>query len=144
MTAKEYLNQIRMLDIKINEGIEELEQLKAMATKVTAALGDEVVSSSKNPDKMTDVIAKIINLQMDLNRAVDKYVDIKAEAVELLSQVENPTHYKILHSRYVLFKKWEQIACEIGFTYQWTNELHDVALLEFEKILKKSGVLDRN
>lgn len=144
MTAKTYLNQIRMLDIKINDGMEELAQLKAMATKVTAALGDEVVASSKNHDKMADVIAKIIKLQIDLNRDVDKYVDIKREAVDLLSGVENPTHYKILHSRYVLYKTWEQIACEIGFSYQWVCQLHGVALLEFEKILKNSGLLDRN
>ena len=144
MTAKTYLSQIRALDIKINDGIEELAQLKALATKVTAALGNEVVSSSKSPDKMTDVVAKIVKLQEDLNRDVDKYVDIKREATELLSKVENPTHYKILHSRYVLYKTWEQIACEIGFTYQWVCQLHGVALLEFEKILKKTVVLDRN
>lgn len=144
MTAKTYLKQIRTLDIKIFEGMEELEQLRALATKVTATLNGETVSGTKNPDKMTDVIAKIIKLQEDLNRDVDKYVDIKREANELLSMVENPTHYKILHSRYVLYKTWEQIACEIGFTYQWVCQLHGVALLEFEKILKNSGLLDRN
>jgi hypothetical protein len=144
MTAKEYLKRIRELDIKINDGVEELERLKSMATKVTSAMDGEVVSSSKNPDKLTDVVAKIIKLQNELNRAVDKYVDIKIDAIGLLSEVENPTHYKILHSRYVLYKTWEQIACEIGFTYQWVCQLHGVALLEFEKIMKKSGLLDRN
>lgn len=144
MTAKTYLNQIRKAEIKIEDGLEELERLKALATKVTSAMDGEVVSGSKNPDKMTDVVAKIIQLQEKINRDVDKYVDIKREAQELLSQVENTTHYKILHSRYVLHKTWEQIACEIGFTYQWVCKLHGVALLEFEKILKNSGVLDRN
>jgi seryl-tRNA synthetase len=144
MTAKTYLKQIRALDIKINDGMEELEQLKALSTRVTSAMDGEMVSGTKNPDKMTDVVAKIIKLQEDLNRDVDKYVDIKREANELLSMVENPTHYKILHSRYVLYKTWEQIACEIGFTYQWVCQLHGVALLEFEKILKNSGLLDRN
>lgn len=144
MTAKSYLCQIRMLDIKIADGMEELEQLKALATKVTSVFGGEVVSGSKNPDKMTDVVAKIIKLQKDINRHVDKYVDIKQEAIMLLSEVDNPTHYKILHSRYVLYKTWEQIACDIGFTYQWVCQLHGVALLEFEKIMKKNGLLDRN
>ncbi len=144
MTAEAYLKQIRTLDIKIADGMEELEQLKALATKVTAALGEEVVSSTKNPDKMTDVVQKIINLQIDINRDVDKYVDIKREAIELLSKVDNPVYYKILHSRYVLYKTWEKIADEIGYTYQWVNELHGVALLKFEEILKNSGVLDRN
>ena len=144
MTAKTYLNQIRLADRKIKDGLEELAQLKALATKVTSAMDGEVVSGSKNPDKMTDVVAKIIKLQEEINRNVDKYVDIKREALELLADIENPTHYNILHSRYVLYKTWEQIACEIGFTYQWVCQLHGVALLEFEKIMKKSGLLDRN
>lgn len=144
MTAKTYLNQIRKADIKISDGLEELEQLKALATKVTAAMDGEVVSSSKNPDKMTAVVHKIIQLQEKINRDVDKYVDIKGEAMDLLSQVENPIHYKILHSRYVLYRTWEQIADEIGYTYQWTCQLHGVALLEFEKIMKTCGLLDRN
>lgn len=139
MTAKTYLNQIQKAEIKIADGLEELARLKALATKVTSAMDGEVVSSSKNPDKMTDAVAKILKLQEEINRDVDKYVDIKNEATELLAQVENPTHYKILHSRYVLYKTWEQIACEIGFTYQWVCKLHGVALIEFEKIMKKSG-----
>ena len=144
MTAKKYLSKIRALDIKINDSMEELEQLKALATKVTAALGGEVVSSSSSPDKMTNIVAEIIKLQEELNRDVDNYVDMKREAAELLSKVENPVHYKILHSRYVLYKTWEQIADEIGYTYQWVCQLHGVALLEFEKILQNSGLLDRN
>lgn len=144
MTAETYLNQIRMLDIKINDGLDELAQLKALATRVTSAMDGEMVNSSKDPDKLTNVVQKIIALKMKINSDVDKYVDIKREAVELLSRVENPKYYKILHSRYVLFKKWEQIADEMGYTYQWVNELHDDALLEFEKIMKKGGLLDRN
>lgn len=144
MTAKTYLNQIRLAEIKITDGLEEMAQLKALATKVTSAMDGEVVSGSKNPDKMTDAVHKIIKLQEKINRFVDKYVDIKTEALELLSQVADPVHYKILHSRYVLYKTWEQIADEIGYTYQWTCHLHGIALLEFEKILQNSGLLDRN
>lgn len=144
MTAKKYLTQIRLLDNRINDGIEELAQLDALLKKVTAAMGGEVVSSSKNPDKMTDTIYKIDKLRNKLNHNVDKYVDIKREVSEILSQVEDPVHYKILHSRYVLYKTWEQIADEIGYTYQWTCQLHGVALREVEKIMEKSCLLDRN
>lgn len=144
MTAKTYLKQIRLLDKRIDDGLEELERLNALLTRVTSALGGEVVSGSKDPDKMTVNTDKVIKLRKMLNRLVDKYVDIKQEATELLSQVENPVHYQILHGRYVLYKTWEQIADEIGYTYQWTCQLHGVALLEFEKIMLKNNLLDRN
>jgi seryl-tRNA synthetase len=145
MTAKEYLTQIRLLDERINDGIEELEQLDSLLKRVTAAMGGEVVSSSKNPDKMADIIDKIIKLRKELNRNVDKYVDIKREAAELLPKIKNPVKYKILHNYYVLDMTFEKIAEEIGYTYQWTHCLHDLALLEFEEILEQNGhVVDRN
>ncbi len=144
MTAKAYLKQIRLLDERINDGCDELAQLDALLKKVTAAMGGEVVSSSKDHDKMTDIIHKIDKLREKLNRNVDKYVDIKKEAADLLPQLENPVFQTILHSRYVLYKTFEKIAEEIGYTYQWTVHLHGLALLEFEKIMKKSILLDRN
>ena len=144
MTAKAYLKRIRLLDDKIDDGVEELAQLDALLKKVTSAMGGEVVSCSKNPDKMTDILHKVDKLRKTLNRNVDKYVDIKQEAAELLPMVEDPVHYTILHSRYVLYKTWEEIADEIGYTYQWTCHLHGVALQEFGKIMQKSGLLDRN
>lgn len=143
--AKAYLNQIRLIDDRINDGIEDLERLKAMATKVTASLDGEAVSGTRNPDKITDVVAKIIKLKEDLNALVDKYVDIKREASDLLTRVVDPVQYKILHSRYMLYKTWEQIADEIGYTYQWTCHLHGLALLEFKRILQENEVIiDRN
>ena len=143
--AKTYLNQIHLINERINDGLEDLARVEAMATKVTAAMDGEVVSGTKNNDKMADAVVKIIQLKEELNGLVDEYVDIKREATELLSKIENPVHYKILHSRYMLRKSWEQIADDIGYTYQWTCQLHGRALLEFRKILQENGVtLDRN
>lgn len=144
--AKAYLSQIRLIDSRINDGLEDLERLNSIATKVTSALDGEMVSGTRNPDKMTDIVAKIIELKEDINSLVDKFVDTKREATELLSKVKNPIHYKILYSRYVLYKTWEQIAAEINFSYQWTStSLRDSALLEFAEIMRENGVtVDRN
>ena len=137
MKAKDYLMQIRLLDVRIDANIEELERLKAMATKVTSALQGDVVSRSRGADTMANAVAKIISLQETINRDVDAYVDLKQAALDLLSKVDNPTHYSILYGRYILYKTWEQIACDIGFTYQWVCQLHGVALQEFEKRLEQ-------
>ena len=137
MTAKSYLQQIKRCDIKIDSGVEELERLKALATRVTSAMSGEVVSRSRNTDTLGDTVAKIIKLQEDIDREVDRYVDLKREALRLLGQLENPLYYQILHSRYFLYKTWEQIACDMDFTYQWVCELHGRALQEFGKLMEQ-------
>lgn len=140
MGVKEYLQQIWMLNVKIDNKTEELTRLKAMAAKVTSAMSGEVVSGTKNHDKLTDCIAKIMELQEELNRDIDKYVDLKREAEAVISKLETPTHYQVLHSRYVLHKTWAEIANDMGITHQWANELHRLALNHLERILKKEKV----
>lgn len=137
MTAKSYLQQIKRCDIKIDNGVEELSRLNALATRVTSAMSGDVVSRTRNTDSLGDTVAKIIKLQDDLNREVDRYVDLKREANEMLSRLENPIYYQILHSRYILYKTWEQIACDMDFTYQWVCELHGRALQEFGKLMEQ-------
>lgn len=137
MTAKSYLQQIKRCDIKIDNGVEELARLNALATRVTSAMSGDVVSRTRNTDTLGDTVAKIIKLQEELNREVDRYVDLKREANELLSKLESPIYYQILHSRYILYKTWEQIACDMDFTYQWVCELHGRALQEFGKLLEE-------
>lgn len=126
-----------MLDVKIDNKTEELTRLKAMATKVTSAMSGEVVSGTKKHDKIPDCIAKIMALQEELNRDIDRYVDLKREAEAVISKLETPTHYQVLHSRYVLHKTWAEIANNMGITYQWANELHRLALNHLERILEQ-------
>jgi hypothetical protein len=135
--AKTYLQQVRLLDTRIETNLEEYERLKAMATKVTAVLSGEVVSRTRNNDTMADTIEKIIKLQDILNRDIDRYVDLKKEVLAVLSNVENPLYYQILYDRYILFKTWEQIACEQNYTYRGITKIHGKALVAFERILEK-------
>jgi hypothetical protein len=137
LTAKSYLQQIKKCDIKIDNGVEELSRLKALATRVTSAMSGDVVSRTRNTDTLGDTVAKIIKLQDDLNREVDRYVDLKREVTVMLYRLENPVYYQILHSRYILYKTWEQIACDMDFTYQWVCELHGRALQEFGKLMEQ-------
>jgi hypothetical protein len=136
--AKAYLRQIKLLDAKIEIGMEELEQAKAMATKVTSVMSGDVVSRTRNTDTMTDAVAKIIELQDKLNQNIDRFVDAKNEVLQMLSKVENPNYYRLLHSRYILYKKWEQIAYEMNYTYRGITKMHGKALLAFESVLESA------
>lgn len=136
MKAKEYLKQIRSITIQIDENTEDLEVLTSLAEKMTSVLSGEVVSRTRETDTMTKTVEDIIKLKNEIECDVLKLIELKREAKYLLSLIKEPSHFKVLHGRYVLFKKWEQIACELNFTYQWVSgDLHGKALQEFQKIL---------
>ena len=62
----------------------------------------------------------------------------KNEVLQMLSKVENPNYYRLLHSRYILYKKWEQIAYEMNYTYRGITKMHGKALLAFESVLESA------
>lgn len=137
--AKEYLQKIRLYDSRINNSLEELSDLEEMVTRITPVLKPDVVSSSGNQDKLGDTVAKICDLKAQINRDIDTYVDLKREAAEKLKKVEKTEYYNVLFKRYFEFKKWEQIALEMGYGFRNVTKLNGRALQAFDKILNDKG-----
>lgn len=80
MNAKEYLKQAFYLDKRINSKLEQVESLNALATKATSTLSDMPKSPNRGPSKLEDTIVKIIDLQGEINRDIDKLLDLKKKS----------------------------------------------------------------
>lgn len=140
MKAINYLKQIKIMDAKINSDIEELASLEALATKTTAVLGGERVQVSGSQQKMADCVAKIIDMQVQINNEIDAFVEYKQEARCILTACDADC-ITLLHKRYFQFQTWEQIAVDMCFTYQWVSGgLHKRALSQVQKVLDEKGV----
>lgn len=138
--AKGYLRKIELLDAHINNKLSDLTALWSMVTKVTATISPVVVSGSGNQDKLGDVVAKIIELQDEINRDIDKYVGAKREVSAVLEKLQDPDHVKVLHKRYMEYKPWEQIAVEVGCKYRNVHNIHGEALKAVDAIMKARGM----
>jgi len=128
MTAKEYLNQAYWLDKRIDSKLEQLSALKDMATKTTSVMSDDVVSHTRNVHSMQDVIAKIIDMQAEINADIDHLVDLKREIMQVIKAVQNPEHQTLLELRYLCFRSWEYVAEELGYNVRHVYRLHDEAV----------------
>lgn len=135
MKAIDYLKQIKRMDAQIDADIEELAQLEALATKTTSVMGGDRVQASSNQQKMESCVVKIVAMKNAITEEIDRYLDFKSEARELLSLCDADC-CRLLHSRYFLYKTWEQIAVEMNYTYKWVSGgLHQRALAQLQKIL---------
>lgn len=137
--AKRYLQQVKQCEVRIQIKMEDLEQLKAFTTKVTSTLSDVSVSGTKNNDKLGDAIVRIIELQNDINCEIDRLVDLKKEVCAVLDKVSNEDQHTVLYKRYVLFKTFEKIACEMNMTYRNVCYIHGRALQAVQRILEMEG-----
>ena len=128
MTAKEYLNQAFHLDQRINTKLEMLASLRDMATKTTSIMSDDVVSHTRNVHSMQDVIAKIADMQNEINEDIDRLVDLKQEIMHTIFAVQNPEFRTMLELRYFCFRSWEDIAAKMNCTVSNVFKIHSRAL----------------
>lgn len=128
MTAKEYLNQAYWLDRRIDSKLEQLSALRGLATKTTSVMSDDVVSHTRNVHSMQDVIAKIVDMQAEINSDIDRLVDLKSEIMHTIKTVKNPEHQTLLELRYLCFKSWEDVAEDMGYNIRHIYRLHDEAV----------------
>ena len=135
MTVKEYLGQAYRIDQRINSKLEQVTSLQTLATKATSTLRHDKVQSSMS-QSMEDTIAKMIDLQAEINRDIDQLVDTKREIVSRIKNVQNPEHQTLLELRYLCFKTWAEISVSLNLDSRWVRRLHDRALHDFEKFAR--------
>ena len=96
MTAKEYLGQAYWLDRRIDSKLEQLSALRETTTKATSVMNDTPVSHTRNMHSLQDVIAKIIDMENELNHDIDALVDLKRDIKQCIDAVENPEYKTLL------------------------------------------------
>lgn len=136
MTGREFLKQIPRLDKAINAKLEEIEALRSLAEKMTAEakLIKSYSKKSYQVDRTSELVARIADLNAEINTEVDRLIDMKADAIKLIDSLQNPDYRVLLHLRYINNYTFEMIAVEMNYCYKWTRILHGRALREFDKI----------
>ena len=134
LTAKQYLDQLRVIDTKINQKMEELADLMTAATS-TGAIDyskDRVQTSPQNAQE--NRICKYVDLDAEINREIDEFVDIKHRVTKEIQELNVDYYIKILFKVYVQYKTGKDAANEIGLSYQYVRDLHKKALKAFEEL----------
>ena len=139
MNAKEFLEQVRYVDRAIDSKLEQVERLRSESTKATSLVSDMPRSSSPNLRRLEDTIIKIIDLEHEINRDIDRLVDLKKAARESINAMPNPDERLILELRYLCYKTWPEIAEAISLSESHIHRLHGFALLHFAVPVDPSG-----
>ena len=134
MTAKEYLGQAYRIEQRINSKLEQVASLRELATKATSTLRHGKSTSGKTVQPMSDTIAKIVDLEAEINRDIDHLVDTKREIISVIKRIQNPEHQTLLELRYLCFKTWAEVSIKLNLDSRWVRRLHDRALREVNEI----------
>ena len=139
--AKKYLQQIRLYDSRISTKLEELQHTKEMVLRITPTLKEDVVSGGGGTqDQLAEAVARIVDLEAEINHDIDRYVNAKQEISATLEKLSDPDQLQVLHKRYVQYKTLEQIACEMNMSYRNVCYIHGKGLQSVNEIMK-AGVI---
>jgi DNA-directed RNA polymerase specialized sigma subunit len=134
MTAKTYLQQAYRLDAKIKNKRQKLKRWQILSVSVSPN-SDSPRNNGDVSDKVGKLVAKIVDLQVEMFDDLEKYICLQEEIEERLNSMPDDDLRLILEMRYLNFQKWSDIAEELGFSIQWVHVLHKRALKNFSDTL---------
>ena len=139
MTAKEYLLQVKKLDMMISNKLQEVEHWKCIATSTTTSGDGERVQASGSQQKMADAVARYMDIERDINAAIDELVDRRQEIIQTIEQLP-VTEYDILHKVYIQGQDFSVVADGYDKTYSWVTTVHGRGLKHLQNILNRRAV----
>lgn len=133
MEAEKYLMEIRKMDMIIDNKVLELERLEALAIISSSGTGERVQTSADG-DRMVTAVQRIIEKREEINRDIDRLVEMKAEAVSALEQLA-ADEYDILYALYIDAIGMLEYSREKGYGRTSAWRLKKMALKNLQKIL---------
>jgi hypothetical protein len=131
MTAKEYLSQLKRLEVMIDHELIEYTTLMERAKADSSPALKERVQTSQLMEPMDDVISAV-DISKDIVARQKEYLQKRREIVDQIHSMSNPLYANVLYKRYVLDYKFERIATDINHTYRYTINIHGSALRAFQ------------
>lgn len=129
--AKEYLAQIRKTDRLIQRLDETVCNLRRSLTSRSHTLQPDKVQTSGAGDRIGDTVAKIDELEREINRHIDDIIEMKQQAFRIIKKIPDLDQQNVLIGRYIQNKEWEALVHDFNFSPQWLFEIHGRGIVAF-------------
>lgn len=134
MEAKEYMQQLGRIKVKIKNYEDRLETLKETATSIRIPYDSERVQTSRNGSKIENSVLRIVDMEKKLQDAI---MELIRNQEEILSTIEELPHmeYDFLYNRYFKEMSYKEIAFKNQKTLSWSTYIHNKAITHLQEML---------
>lgn len=134
MDAKEYLNQARAINARIEARKEEITKLEAMLLRGISYEGDGS-TKQHNPKGNEQIIFKIVELKGMLSHQLMELVSTQSEILATIDKLTEANEITVLSKRYLQMKPWSIIQREMGYSEARIYQIHKMALSHVDDLL---------
>jgi len=142
MKGRQYLNQIKYIDQDIDSRLIELENMRH--NMIRSPQIKEVSVQEGHGNGTEKSYMRLLEMCEEAEKKLDDLNRLKAECIRLINQVENRVSVIILRQRYINMKSWSVIADQLNLTVRQTQNLHGVALKEFDIVYANRSKISLN
>ena len=126
------LNTDNLIDVKLAE----VNELRRRLTDVKSPSFGDRVQATKDPDKITLVIGKIIELENEINADIDKLIDDKKTCRELIERLQSNVYKVILYRIYFEGKTLKTLANSLKMSVRQVARIRNKAIVQIAEISK--------
>ena len=140
MKAKEYLQQAEKIDRIIKSKLAQIERLESLATSATQVIdpsGGHTTADPSKGSKLENMVVSIVDLKDQAQKQAAKLLEVRKEIMATISKVGSLSIQYVLEERYLLFKSWDVIAEETGFSKSYLFHMHSTGLQLVESIINR-------
>lgn len=133
MTAREMLEEVRSLDLKVKLITDRIIELEAML--MPGIDYDKVGVQGSKGDNRVNIIYKLSDTREELIAKRAELFALKSEIVVAMSQLSRAVYIQVLDLRYFQRKKWYAVARSMHYDIRWCQRLCEQAIQELDEIL---------
>ena len=126
--ARAWLSRVKRQREEVESRTFWLQTVRAAASRITAALGQDPVVHSRNTSAMDDSVARIMEAENALADAFADLIDITEEVSALLGRIHDSDCRRVMELIYISFRKPSDIAEDMKCSRRWISELHQKGL----------------
>lgn len=126
------LNTDNLIDAKLAE----VNELRRRLTDVKSPSFGDRVQATKDPDKITLVIGKIIELEDEINADIDKLIDDKKTCRELIERLQSNVYKVVLYRIYFEGKTLKTLANSLKMSVRQVARIRNKAIVKIAEFSK--------
>lgn len=128
MNAKEYLSQPYQMDRRIRSKERQLDALKSSTSCVSPTYGGEGGHGNGISSPVEYAALRIVSLSNEIEEDRKSLAAMLLEVGSVINRLDNPEHIELLTMRYIMFLRWEDIICRMGYAQNTVFRKHREAL----------------
>ena len=138
MTTIEYLGQLKNIDRRIKDKIEEADKWRQIADSRKSPALNEKVQGTRKMDKEADAYTLAADYEIESRLLAAELSKLKNCVIKQIDGIDDELFYNILKSFYIQEKSFTEIAAEEGYSYKQIKRQYEVAIKYFDK---KYGII---